>query len=203
MKKLQVPLIVLVLFGVVYMTNYFTEQQRKDAAALSKQAEKTKQAAELEAASKNAPKSTGKHGAAAFALPANAGPLTAPVKLEIFVNDTNSCHSSSIAPITELQKAYGNVLRVEWYSVSDPKVSARADKLKVGCEAGLLVNGKIERQVVRNGGKVLISFRGPAGEKYKMEDVYMALNQDLKAKGKKPPAAAVAGEKPPVPKAPA
>jgi hypothetical protein len=202
LKKLQVPLIVLVLFGVVYMTNYFTEQQRKDAAALSKQAEKTKQAAELEAASKNAPKSTGKH-AAAFALPANAGPLTAPVKLEIFVNDTNSCHSSSIAPITELQKAYGNVLRVEWYSVSDPKVSARADKLKVGCEAGLLVNGKIERQVIRNGGKVLISFRGPAGEKYKMEDVYMALNQDLKTKGKKPPAAAVAGEKPPVPKAPA
>jgi hypothetical protein len=90
---------------------------------------------------------------------------------------------------------YGSLARLEWYGTSDPAVSARADKLKIGCEAGLVINGKIERQVDRNGGKVLLSFRGPAGDKYRMEDVYKVINSELKAKGKKPPAAAIAAEK--------
>lgn len=194
MKKLQVPLIVLVLFGVVYGMNYYTEIQRKQAAALTKEAEQAKSKAELDAASKNAPKD-GHTAPAAFALPASSGPATAPAKVEVFVNSSNSCHASSVAPMQALQKTYGNLLRLEWYSVSDPKVSARADKLKIGCEAGLLVDGKIEQQVARNGGKVLISFRGPAGEKYKMEDIYAAVNSDLTTKGKKPPATAVARAK--------
>lgn len=194
MKKLQVPLIILVLFAVVYGMNTYTDLQRKHAADLAKQAEQAKQQAEMAAADKDIPKS-GHASTAAFALPPNSGPATAPVKVEIFVNSANSCHASSIAPMKDLQTAYGNLVRVEYYTVSDPKVSARADKLKIGCEAGLLVDGKIERQVSRNGGKVLITFRGPAGEKYKLEDIYAAVNEDLRSKGKKPPAAAVAKEK--------
>ena len=40
-----------------------------------------------------------------------------------------------------------------------------------------------------------LSFRRPAGDKYKMEDDYKVINSELKAKGKKPPAAATAAEK--------
>lgn len=202
MKKLQVPLIVFVLFAVVYGVNTYTEKQRKDAAAAAKAVEQTKKQAELAATAKNAPKAD-PHAPGAFVLPPNSGPVTAPVKVEAFVNRTNSCHAPVVGPMEDLQKVYGNLVRLEWYSVSDPAAAARADKLKIGCDAGLLVNGKIEQQLSRNGGKVLVSFRGPSGEKYKLEDIYVTINQDLKAKGKTPPATAKAREKLASAKAPA
>jgi len=199
LKKLQVPLIVLMLFAVVYGMNSVADMRQKQAKELAKQAEQAKRTAELAAAAK-LPASEGGHGhgaegKAAFPLPKSTGAPTAPVKVEIFINNTNSCHQGSVAPMEKVGKVYGGLTRVEWYGTTDPGVSARADKLKIGCEAGLVINGKIERQVDRNGGKVLLSFRGPAGDKYKMEDVYKVINSELKAKGKKPPAAAVAAEK--------
>ncbi|MGE5530788.1 MAG: hypothetical protein ACM3VW_01555 [Bacteroidota bacterium] len=197
MKKLQVPLIVLVLFAVIYGMNSVADMRQKKAEELTKQAEQAKKSAELAALAKKPPVEGG-HGHGdkiAFALPKSTGVPTAPVKVEIFINNTNSCHEGSVKPMQNMGKVYGSLARVEWYGTTDPKVSARADKLKLGCEAGLVINGKIEREVDRNGGKVLLSFRGPAGDKYKMEDVYKAINSELRAKGKTPPAAAIAAEK--------
>lgn len=198
MKKLQVPLIVLMLFAVVYGMNSVADMRQKQAKELAKQVEQAKRAAELEASAKAAPADEGLgkgDGKAAFALPKNTGAPTAPVKVEIFINNTNSCHEGSVKPMQDLSKVYGSLARLEWYGISNPAVSARADKLNIGCEAGLVINGKIEREVDRNGGKMLLSFRGPAGDKYKIEDVYKVINSELKAKGKKPPAAAIAAEK--------
>jgi hypothetical protein len=197
LKKLQVPLIVLVLFAVIYGMNSVADMRQKKAQELAKQAEQAKKAAELAALAKESPAEPGhgEGGKIAFALPKSTGALTAPVKVEVFINNTNSCHEGSVKPMQNLSKIYGSLARVEWYGISDPKVSARADKLKLGCEAGLVINDKIEREVDRNGGKGLLSFRGPVGDKYKMEDVYKAINTELKAKGKTPPAAAIAAEK--------
>jgi hypothetical protein len=197
LKKLRVPLIVLMLFAVVYGMNSVADMRQKQAKELAKQAEQAKRSAELAASAKLPPSEGARDhgGKAAFALPKSIGVPTAPVKVEIFINNMNSCHQGSVAPMEKVGKIYGGLTRVEWYGTTDPAVSARADKLKIGCEAGLVINGKIERQVDRNGGKVLLSFRGPAGDKYKMEDVYKVINSELKAKGKKPPVAAIAAEK--------
>lgn len=195
MKKLQVPLLVLLLLAVVFGMNTVADMRQKQAKALTKEAEKTKEAATAAAAAKNAPPTEGHKGPAAFALPPHSGPTTAPVKVEVFINNSNSCHQASVEPMKDLQKVYGKLLRTEWYSTNDPKVSVRADKLKLGCEAGLAVDGKADAQVERDGGKVLVSFRGPAGDKYKIEDLYRVINNELKAKGKTPPAAAVARTK--------
>ena len=195
MKKLQVPLIVLLLFAVVFGMNTIADNRQQKAKALAKEAEKSKQAAEAQAAAKNATPSEGHKGPAAFALPPHSGPQTAVVKLEVFINNSNSCHEASVTPMKDLQKVYGNLVRTEWFSTNDPKVSARADALKIGCEAGLAVDGKTEAQVERDGGKVLVNFRGPAGDKYQIEDLYRVVNNELKAKGKTPPAAAVARTK--------
>jgi hypothetical protein len=192
LRKLQTSLIVILLLGVVYGVNAYDTQRRQKAETLAKEAEKAKRSAEATAASKSAPKAgPGTHAAAAFALPKSSGAPDAPVKLEIFVNDANSCHEVSVGVLGDLQKTYGKLLRSEWYTTSDPKASARADKLKIGCEAGLVINGKIEAMVERDGGKALVSFRGPVGDKYKVEDVYRATNLALRAAGRKPPAAAL------------
>lgn len=195
MKKLQVPLIVLVLCAVVFGMNTVADMQRKKAAALAKEAKQAKEAAELAAASKDAAAPDKGHQKPAFALPTATGPTTAPVKVEVFINNSNTCHQPSVEPMRDLQTVYGKLLRTEWYSTIDPKQSARADKLQIGCEAGVVIDGKVEKQVNRNGGKMLLSFRGPTGDKYKLEDLYTVINMELTAKGKKPPATALARAK--------
>lgn len=196
MKKLQVPLTIVVLLLVVLGMNTVADMRQKQAQARAKEVEKTRQAAENAAsvAKAEAEGRTGEktgHGAKpAFKLPANSGPATAPVKLEVFVNDANSCHESSTS-LKALQDIYGQKLRIEWLSMNEPKNSARSDKLAIGCEAGLVINGKIEVQMDKNGGKVLTAFRGPVGDKYKLSDVYRAINMALTQKGAAPPAAAL------------
>lgn len=191
-KKLQAPLAVLLLLVVAYGMNSVADVRQKKAEADAKAA---KQAAEAAAAAKSGAAAATHSGPAAFKLPSHSGPVGAPVRLEIFINNSNTCHQGNVTQFGELTKTYGKAIRAEWYSTSDPKVSARADKLKIGCEAGLAINDKVETMVERNGGKVLISFRGPSGDKYKMEDVYRAINEELKRKGKPVPALAKTREK--------
>ena len=192
MRNWQLTLTIVGLLAVLVGMNYVADWRQQQAKAHAKEVEKARQAAETAA---QGAKSSGKpehgSGAKAFDLPANSGPPGAPVKLEIFVNNSNSCHEASTS-LKNVQQAYGSLLRIEWRSMMDPKVAAQSDKLNIGCEAGLAINGKIECEVRRGGGKVLVSFRGPAGDKFKLPDVYAAINAALETKGKQPPAAAVA-----------
>lgn len=194
-RTLRVILIVTALLAVVFVMNTVADKRQNEARELAKEAQKAKDAATAAAAAKNSSSKDGHGGAAAFALPPATGPATAPVKLEVFINNSNTCHQGSVDPMKDLQKVYGKLIRTEWLSTSDPKTSVRADKLKIGCEAGVAVNGNAEALVDRGGGKVKVDFRGPAGDKYKLEDLYVVINNELIAKGKKPPAAAVARAK--------
>ena len=193
MKKLQVPLLIVVLLVVVVGMNTVADKRQEQAKTRAKEVEKVRQQAEAAAASaKDKPEATAEPGAAAaFKLPENSGPADAPVKVEIFVNNTNSCHQPSTS-LQGIQDAYGPLVRLEWYSMSDPKVAERSDKLAIGCEAGLAFNGQIEVEMEKNGGRVLTSFRGPVGDKYKAGDVYRAINTILRQKGKQPPPAGLA-----------
>ncbi|MBU0611399.1 MAG: hypothetical protein KKI08_26200 [Armatimonadetes bacterium] len=193
MRKLQVVGTIVALLLVVIGMNTVADMRQQKAKAQAKEVQKAREAAEAAAsAAKGKTTETTGHGTTpAFELPANSGPVTAPVKVESFVNDTNSCHQASTS-LKEIQDAYGALVRLEWFSMNDPKVAERSDKLEIGCEAGLVINGKIEMELEKNGGKVLMSFRGPAGDHYKMSDVYRAINQALEAKGKHPPADALA-----------
>jgi len=194
LKKWQAPVAIIALLAVVAGMNVVADWRREQAEKKNKELEKKKLEAELLAKVKEGnPHGLSQHGGAApaFKLPPPSGPAGAPVKVEIFVNNTNECHVANTA-LTELPKIYGSLVRLEWHSIADPKVAERADKLQIGCEAGILINGKIEMEVPRLGGKMFVSFRGPLGDKYKLPDVYAAINQALQAKGKKPPAAALA-----------
>jgi len=179
------------LLVVVVGMNTIADMQRQKAQELAKAAEKARMAAEMKAAETDTePHGPTKSGQPAFALPAASGPKTAPVKLEVFINNSNSCHQVNVNEMGKLGKVYGNLLRVEWLSMLKPEVAKRSDLYQIGCEAGLLLDGKIEHKIDRLGGKQIVSFRGPVGDKYKMGDLYAALNQELTAKGKPVPAAA-------------
>lgn len=193
MKKLQVPLTIVALILLVLGMNTVADKRQEQAKARAKKVEDARRAAELAASTAKAKtdKKPAGHGSTpAFKLPPNSGPAGAPVKLEVFVNDANSCQESC-TNLKSLQTDYGDLLRMEWCSMNEPKNAERSDKLAIGCEAGLVINGKIEVEMSKNGGKVLLAFRGPVGDKYKLSDIYRAINMQLAAKGKKPPATTI------------
>ena len=72
MKKLQVPLLVLLLLAVVFGMNTVADMRQKQAKALTKEAEKTKEAATAAAAAKNAPPTEGHKGGLRAAAPQRA-----------------------------------------------------------------------------------------------------------------------------------
>lgn len=190
MRKLQLAITIVVLLGIVIGMNSIVDLQRAKAAEHAKEVEKQREAAEAAARASHDQATETKHEEKAFELPESSGPPSAPVKLEVFVNNTNSCHEANTT-LDAVHAVYGPMLRVEWYSMSDAKVAALSDKLEIGCEAGLVINGKIEVEVERNGGKALVAFRGPTNDKYKLRDVYGAINAALREKGHEPPPAAV------------
>lgn len=192
MKKWQLSGVIIGLLVLLYGMNYISQMQQEKAKALAKAAEQAKQAAELKATAGAEPPSA-KHagkGAAVFQLPQPSGPPTAPIKVEIFVDSSNSCHETSLQ-LKDIARVYGSKVRVEYYTISDPKVSERCDKMALGCDAGIAFNGKIELMVRTAVGKKLVSFRGPVGEKFRPDDVYAAINTLLGSLGKPVPAAAV------------
>lgn len=197
LKRLQVPATIVALLLVVIGMNTVADMRQERAREQAKQAEIMRKTAEAKALAAKGEQEAAAAGAGEqvlFDLPPNAGPLNAPVKLEIFVNNANSCHTVNKG-LEEIQKVYGELLRVEWLSMTDAAVTKRSDDLSIGCEAGLVINNEIEVEIMRDGGKALVSFRGLAGDKYKVRDVYAAVNRKLQDKGKTPPAEAVARAK--------
>lgn len=197
LKKLRVPATIFALLLVVVGMNTIADMRQQRAEEQAKQVEiirKTAEAKALAARGEQEAAAAGKPAQVFFELPPNSGPQNAPVKLEIFVNNGSSCHSIN-KDLEEIQAVYGDLLRVEWLSMTDPDIIKRSDDLSIGCEAGLAINGQIEMEITRDGGKALVPFRGLTGDKYKVPDVYAAINKLLVDKGHAPPAEAVAKAK--------
>lgn len=193
MKKWQMGVTVVALLVVVYGMNAVSHARMEKAKAMAKAAKLAAQQAEI-AAARNQPKTTGPEKKA-FNLPKPTGPTTAPVHLEVFLDATNECHEDNVTALDGIPKLYGKLVRVEWLDTNNPKVADRAAKLRIGCDAGLAINGKTSVEVNRMGGKALVDFKGKTNDGYHVRDVYAAINSILKNKGIAVPAAARAAVK--------
>lgn len=194
MKKWQLSLVLVGLLGMVYAMNVVQQKRLEERAALEKAAKEARLQAESAHAGKLSPAMahSGTHGSAkaSFEVPPPAGPENAPVKIDVFLDGSNACHATS-TELTELSKVYGKLVRVVFLNMMKPEVSQKADKLQLGCAAGLALNGKVEMTLATPNGKRIISFRGPSNhDKYRTPDVYLAVNSLLESKGIKVPAAA-------------
>jgi hypothetical protein len=196
LRKWQLAAVVVGLLAVVYAVNVVSQHQQEKRAELEKAAKEARTAAEAKhtgtvkgtpgVAHKSRPGTP-----AAFALPGSSGPADAPVKVEVFLDLTNSCHEANLV-LKALAKVYGKQVRLTWLDMSQPAVSMRADKLALGCNAGLTVNGKVNMVLDTPKGKRVVAFRGPIDSgKFLTSDVYSAINTVLNRKGLKVPALAV------------
>lgn len=190
MKKWQLGVIVVALLGVFYAMNVVTALQQEKAEKLRKAAELAKVTAEQKAAAaKGATGPKPKKGPAVFALPKPLGPATAPIKIQALVDTSNSCHAA-VLPLKNMATIYGSKVRLEFLDMRDAKIADMADKVSLGCDSGLVINGKVEMLVNTPLGKKLVRFSGPPdSDKFRSADVYAAVNTLLAAKGMKVPAA--------------
>jgi hypothetical protein len=136
-----------------------------------------------EAARKEAQKSKGKE--ATGEMPKPIGPEDAPVRIQVFVSSSNHCHTATTDAITLLpeEDAYKGKVRVEFLDTSNPEVQKKANGAKIGCEAGLLINGKSAMRIPGHGEAGLVIFTGPMNEKnYKEDDLRAGIDQILKEK---------------------
>ncbi len=114
------------------------------------------------------------------------GPKDAPVVVRVLMAMHNPCHAESVNIFRDLYKEYQGQVRVVFSDTADPEVAKIADTSKIGCEMGLLINGKAAFKIP---GKGLIMFQGPAnmGHGYNMDDLYLVIDKLIKDKTGKPP----------------
>lgn len=138
-------------------------------------------------AKKAAEKENSKHEGTPVELPAPVGPEGAPVKIQVFVSGSNSCHSNTITQLEQLAQTepYQGKVRVEYLDTAKPEVKKLAGTAKIGCDAGLLLNGKSVMRIPGHGEAGLVMFTGPVGEKnYTMDDLKAGIDMLLKEKAK-------------------
>jgi hypothetical protein len=178
--------VVVGLLGMVYVMNIIQQKRLDEHAALEKAAKEARQKAEGLRAGKLSPAaahSAIKSGPASFPIPKPAGPESAPIQIDVFLDGTNSCHATS-TELVKLSSVYGKSVHVDFLDMSKPEVAKRADKLQLGCAAGLAINEKVELTLNTPNGKRVITYRGPANmDQYRTADVYLAVNTLLAAKG--------------------
>lgn len=124
------------------------------------------------------------HGDGPTELPKPVGPEGAPVKIQVFVSGSNSCHSETVTQLQNLAQdgPYKDKVRVEFLDTSKPEVKKLASESKIGCDAGLLLNGRTALRVPGHGEAGLVMFSGPMGQKYKLADLTAGVDQILKEK---------------------
>lgn len=83
------------------------------------------------------------------------------VKIEAFVEPGNHCHLQTIQVLKEAAKVLPAKIHVKFYGTGSPEGAKAAEKAKIGCATGLVINGKKEFDVRRGGKPSKVSFHGP------------------------------------------
>jgi len=119
---------------------------------------------------------------AGWKLPSNMGDGKARVTVEVFVMPGDPCHFDTVA----LGQALGTLdpqrIRVKFSGAMPGSADAtRRDKLKLGCDQGLAINGKTEFAVPdpARPGKKKTLFLTPKGQGLSLDNLYVVLGREL------------------------
>ena len=87
-------------------------------------------------------------GFGGWKVPPNSGAKTAKVTVEVFVNESDSCHTQTFLLGQALSTVDPKRIRVVWVNTrSGPKAIARREQVKLGCEQGIAVDGQTKFKV--------------------------------------------------------
>ena len=114
------------------------------------------------------------------------GPKDAPVQILVLLGMQNSCHSDSVKIFTDIFREYRGQVRVVFKDMNSPDAAKLADASKMGCELGILING---RSAYKLPGRGIVTFIGPAnmGKDYTLPDLYKVIDMIIERKtGAKP-----------------
>lgn len=118
--------------------------------------------------------------------PREVGPADAPVTIKVLLGMTNTCHTDSVAVFRGLADEYKGQVRVIFADMADPEIAKAAEAAKIGCEMGILING---RSVFRIPGRGLVMFQGPTqmAHDYSLDDLHLVVDDLIRKKTGKDP----------------
>jgi len=119
-------------------------------------------------------------------LPIIKGPKGAPVEITAYLSGNNPCHMTSITMLEQLAEEYPDQVRIEIYDKDKPDVAKEAERVKIGCEMGILING---RGAFNLPGRGIVMLQGPvdASHDYSLEDLRLIVERIIRSKTGKPP----------------
>jgi len=128
-------------------------------------------------------------------MPPKVGPDDAPVKITVFASSKNECHGPSIEYFKKLAEDYKGKVQVIFKDTTDPEVAAAAANARIGCEMGILINGRLAHRL--QDGRFVV-FTGPLGSHEWTEQdlkavIELLLKQKAKGKGEGKKASAKKG----------
>ena len=118
--------------------------------------------------------------------PRELGPADAAVIIHVLLSMGNTCHTDSIALFRKVADEYKGQVRVVFADMADPKIAKLADANKIGCEMGLLINGRAAFKVP---GRGVVLFQGPAqmAKDYSLDDLHLVVDDLIRKKTGKDP----------------
>lgn len=146
LQKLLITLAVLSVIAAINSGSYYREVQNKK----KKQAEMAKMSA-----------SHPEGGMKPLTSIDPVGSDAALVKIEAFVEPGNHCHLQTIQVLKEAAEVLPAKIHVKFYSTGSPEGAKAAEKAKIGCATGIIINGKKEFDVKRGGKPSKVTFHGP------------------------------------------
>ena len=121
-----------------------------------------------------------------FQLPADVGSEDANVALEVFLQEGVGCHTSSLFTGIAISEIDPDRIRVDFVDTTTQDGHERLNEVKMGCEQGMAVNGKVKFTVPAAGdeagdrkGRVVYLNGGHGKEKWSPTDLFHVLDAAL------------------------
>ena len=121
-------------------------------------------------------------------IPENIGNKDAKVTIEVFVRGGDSCHAPTLFLGEALWTVYPERVRVVFRDTSQAEGAKRSVEVKLVCEQGIAVNGKVKYDLPNDGksGERVTYLTGGHEQHWQPRDLHYILDRELKGtyKGK-------------------
>ena len=116
-------------------------------------------------------------------LPDPMGSKDADVRIKVYVTSDNECDETTLHGMQDIGRDFGNDVYIEFADLLEEEVLREAQEAKIGCKAGLTINGKSKYILPERGIKGAILLDGPIGQlNYDIDDVKAIITYHLEYK---------------------
>jgi hypothetical protein len=116
-------------------------------------------------------------------LPDPMGSKDADIQIKVYVTSDNECDETTFHEMQDIGRDFGDDVYIEFADLLEEEVLREAQEAKIGCKAGLTINGKSKYLLPERGIEGTILLDGPIGQlNYDINDVKAIITYHLEYK---------------------